>query len=339
MVQVCVLCWHVVLQVNNHNVELKMHFPVCPAGNSADGGGKRQEQLSRFSMPDLSKDSGMNISEKSNMDTLNSSMPFRSSESLHNLTAGQPYMEMEPPRSAPYQLQYCEPAMAGRNMALPSGFTFQDEDRVSLVSSANASRLPPISERRVSAVASNTRGAGIRMDAPDDTPQRRRHHHRSRRSRRSRSENALNLVAERRPRPQERPQLRVREDYDRFPAPNSTREQFGAGGGRYQPQPFRQCPRTTSDLCLQNPGGGRRTGLNQYSWDDYDDDWCSTCSSSSESEDEGYFLGEPIPRPIQMRYLSNQELVHKYNTGMGGANRSGQLHSRSRRKSKNCIIS
>lgn len=308
-------------------------------GNSADGGGKRQEQLSRFSMPDLSKDSGMNISEKSNMDTLNSSMPFRSSESLHNLTAGQPYVEMEPPRSAPYQLQYCEPAMAGRNMALPSGFTFQDEDRVSLVSSANASRLPPISERRVSAVASNTRGAGIRMDAPDDTPQRRRHHHRSRRSRRSRSENALNLVAERRPRPQERPQLRVREDYDRFPAPNSTREQFGAGGGRYQPQPFRQCPRTTSDLCLQNPGGGRRTGLNQYSWDDYDDDWCSTCSSSSESEDEGYFLGEPIPRPIQMRYLSNQELVHKYNTGMGGANRSGQLHSRSRRKSKNCIIS
>ncbi|KAM7423139.1 hypothetical protein PAMA_010929 [Pampus argenteus] len=317
-------------------------------GNSADGG-KRQEHLSRFSMPDLSKDSGMNVSEKSNMGTLNSSMQFRSSESLHSLTANQPYMEMDPPRSSQYQVQYCDPSGMGVGMGmthLPPGFTFQEEDRVSLVSSANAARLPPISERRVSGGVGGVggRGASIQIDAPEETPQRRRHHHhhRSRRSRRSRSENALNLVAERRPRLQERPQLRVREDYDRFPPPRSARDQFGVGGGggRYQPQPFRQCPRTTSDLTLQNPGASRRTGLNQYSWGDYDDDdWCSTCSSSSESEDEGYFLGEPIPRPIQLRYLSNQELVHKYNTGIGGPNRSGQVHTRKRRKSKNCIIS
>ncbi|KAM9859412.1 prickle-like protein 2b [Aulostomus maculatus] len=317
-------------------------------GNSADREGKRQEHLSRFSMPDLSKDSGMNVSEKSNMGTLNSSVQFRSSESLHSLTASQPYMEMDPPRSSQYQLQYCEPTGMGVGLGmthLPPGFTFQEEDRVSLVSSANAARLPPISERRVGGVGitgGGGRGASIRIDIPEETPQRRRHHHhRSRRSRRSRSENALHLVAERRMRPQERPQLHVREDYDRFPPPRSARDQFGVGGGgRYQPQLFRQCPRTTSDLTLQNPGASRRTGLNQYSWDDYDDDWCSTCSSSSESEDEGYFLGEPIPRPIQLRYLSNQELVHKYgNTGMGGPNRSGQLHTRKRRKSKNCIIS
>lgn len=280
------------------------------------------------------------------MNTLNSLVQFRSSESLHSLNASQPYMEMEPPRSAPYQLQYCEPSGIGVGMGmthLPPGFTFQEEDRVSLVSSANAARLPPISERRVSGVGGggNGRGASVHIEHPEETPQRRRHHHhRPRRSRRSRSENALNLVAERRPRPQDRPQLRVREDYDRFPPPRSARDQFGVGGGgRYQPQLFRQCPRTTSDLTLQNPGASRRTGLNQYSWDDYDDDWCSTCSSSSESEDEGYFLGEPIPRPIQLRYLSNQELVHKYNTGIGGPNRSGQLHTRKRRKSKNCIIS
>lgn len=316
-------------------------------GNSADGG-KRQEHLSRFSMPDLSKDSGMNVSEKSNMGTLNSSVQFRSSESLHSLTANQPYMEMDPPRSSQYQMQYCDPSGMGVGMGmthLPPGFTFQEEDRVSLVSSANAARLPPISERRVGGGVGGVggRGANMRVDGPEETPQRRRHHHRSRRSRRSRSENALNLVAERRARPQERPQLRVCEDYDRFPPPRSARDQFGVGGGggRYQPQLFRQCPRTTSDLTLQNPGASRRTGLNQYSWDDYDDDdWCSTCSSSSESEDEGYFLGEPIPRPVQLRYLSNQELVHKYNnTGMGGPNRSGQLHTRKRRKSKNCIIS
>ncbi|CAB1412632.1 unnamed protein product [Pleuronectes platessa] len=326
------------------------------AGNSADGAGRRQEHLSRFSMPDLSKDSGMNVSEKSNMGTLNSSGQFRSSDSIHSLTASQPYMEMDPHRSSQYKMQYSDPPGMGRGMSmtqLPPGFTFQEEDRVSLVSSANAARLPPISERMVGGVGvrggggGGGRGASVRINAPEETPQRRRHHHhRSRRSRRSRSENALNLVAERRTRPQERPQLCVREDYDRFPPPRSARDQFGigrggggSGGDRYQAPFFRQCPRTTSDLTLQNPGANRRTGLNQYSWDDYDDDWCSTCSSSSESEDEGYFLGEPIPRPIQLRYLSNQELVHKYNPGTGGPNRTGQLYTHKRRKSKNCIIS
>ncbi|XP_077581996.1 prickle-like protein 2b isoform X2 [Stigmatopora nigra] len=314
-------------------------------GNSAEGGGKRQEHLAHFSMPDLSKDSGMNISEKSNMDTLNSSVQFRSSDSLHSVNGGQPYMEINPSRSSQGQLQYCDPSGigVGRNVTrVPSGFTYQEEDRMCLPSSANAARLPPISEQRVSGSGGrNARGASVRIDAPEETPQRRRHHHhhRSRRSRRSRSENALNLVAEHRAKSHERPQLSVREDYDRFPPPRSARDQFGGGGGRYPPQMFRPCPRTTSDLTLQNPTAGRRTGLNQYTWDDYDDDWCSTCSSSSESEDEGYFLGEPIPRPLQMRYLSNQELVHKYSTGMGVTNRSAQLSTHKRRKSKNCIIS
>ncbi|XP_061900555.1 prickle-like protein 2b isoform X2 [Entelurus aequoreus] len=316
-------------------------------GHSAEGGGRL---LSRFSMPDLSQDSGVNASRKSNMDALNSSsVQFRSSESLHSVNGGQPYMEINPPRSAQYQPKYCDPSGAGVGRSvthLPPGFAYQEEDRVSSVSSANAARLPPISERRVSAGvgAGGARGASVRIDVPEETPQRRRHHHRARRSRRSRSENALNLVAERRVRPQERPPLHAREDYDRFPPPRSSRDRFGVGvggGERYQAQLFRPCPRTTSDLTLQNPAAGRRTGLNQYSWDDYydDDDWCSTCSSSSESEDEGYFLGELIPRPVQTRYLSNQELVHKYSAGMGGANRGALLTTHKRRKSKNCIIS
>lgn len=99
-------------------------------------------------MPDLSKDSGMNVSEKSNMGTLNSSVQFRSSDSIHSLTASQPYMEMDPPRPSQYKLQYSDsPGMvAGMGMThLPPGFTYQEEDRVSLVSSANAARLPPIS--------------------------------------------------------------------------------------------------------------------------------------------------------------------------------------------------
>lgn len=310
-------------------------------GNSADGRGKHQEHLSRFSMPDLSKDSGINLLEKSNKDAVKSSVQFQSSESIHSLNASKPYMEIDPSSSTQYQMQYREPVGVGKTR-LPPGFLFQEEDRLSLVSNVNAARLPPISERHISGVGvGGGRTANVHLGTPEDTPQRRRHHHHHfRRSRRSRSENALNLVADRRPRPQERPLLRVCEDYDRFPPPRSSRDRFGVGGvGRYEAQPFRQCPRTTSDLTLQNPGAGRRPGLNQYSWDEYDDDgWCSTCSSSSESEDEGYFLGEPIPKPVQLRYLSNQELVHKY-TGMGGSSRSGHLHARKRRKSKNCIIS
>ncbi|XP_033612911.1 prickle-like protein 2 [Fukomys damarensis] len=65
-------------------------------GFSAEGGAKRQEHLSRFSMPDLSKDSGMNVSEKlSNMGTLNSSMQFRSAESVRSLLSAQPHPELD----------------------------------------------------------------------------------------------------------------------------------------------------------------------------------------------------------------------------------------------------
>lgn len=300
-------------------------------GTSADGGGKRQEHLSRFSMPDLSKDSGMNVSEKSNMGTLNSSVQFHSSESLHSLTTGQPYLEMEPPVQVKYPLPYSQQSPG--ITILPPGFTYQEEDRVSLISSAHNARLAPMSER-----------THRRVLEPEEPP-RRRHHHRSRRSRRSRSENALNLAAQHRPAMPERSQIRVCEDYDRFPPPRGPRDPINGGirDFRLRQQPFRPCPRTTSDLTLQNPAPQRHMG--RYAWDqyDYDDDWCSTCSSSSESEDEGYFLGEPIPKPVHLRYMTSEELLHKYSStglvGSGHLGTRGQLHTRKRRKSKNCIIS
>ncbi|XP_048111095.1 prickle-like protein 2b [Alosa alosa] len=313
-------------------------------GTSADGGGKRQEQLSRFSMPDLSKDSGMNVSEKSNMGTLNSSVQFRSSESLRSLTSVQPYMEMDVPVAVKYPLQYHhQPSVVS---ALPPGFAYQEEDRLSLVSNANSARLPAMSDRE--------RGMrGGRGNGPVEEPRRRHHHHhrRSRRSRRSRSENALNLAADRRVPAHERPQRRVCEDYDRFPPPRGQQDALGGrgggGGSHFRQQPFRQCPRTTSDLTLQNAAALRPRGL-RLGWDDYEDyadedDWCSTCSSSSESDDEGFFLGEPIPRPMQLRYMTSEELLQKYSSGglagPGQIGSRGQLHTRKRRKSKNCIIS
>uniref|UniRef100_A0A8B9LHP8 Prickle homolog 2a n=1 Tax=Astyanax mexicanus TaxID=7994 RepID=A0A8B9LHP8_ASTMX len=55
------------------------------------------------------------------------------------------------------------------------------------------------------------------------------------------------------------------------------------------------------------------------------------------SDDEGYFMGEPIPRPVQVRYLDNEDLRQRYSPTMMGGH--SQLHTRKRRKSKNCIIS
>ncbi|XP_043821263.1 prickle-like protein 2 isoform X2 [Dromiciops gliroides] len=291
-------------------------------GLSADGGAKRQEHLSRFSMPDLSKDSGMNVSEKlSNMGTLNSSMQFRSAESVRSLLSAQQYQDME---SNLHQLstpiRYRDLQSRGR---MHQSFDLDGGISSSKLPGQDGARIQPMSER-------TRRRASPRDDGRRFRP------HRSRRSRRSRSDNALHLASEREAicRLKERPPLRAREDYDQFMQQRSYRESLEQGARR---ELYGQCPRTVSDLALQNAFGER--------WGPYlaEYDWCSTCSSSSESDNEGYFLGEPIPQPARLRYVTSEELLHKY--GSYGAPKSstlgsrGQLHSRKRQKSKNCSIS
>ncbi|XP_062971259.1 prickle-like protein 2 isoform X1 [Cynocephalus volans] len=291
-------------------------------GLSADGGAKRQEHLSRFSMPDLSKDSGMNVSEKlSNMGTLNSSMQFRSAESVRSLLSAQQYQEME---GNLHQLSnpigYRDLQSHGR---MHQSFDFDGGMAGSQLPGQEGVRIQPMSER-------------TRRRTPPRDDGRRFRPHRSRRSRRSRSDNALHLASEREAisRLKERPPLRAREDYDQFMRQRSFQESLGQGSRR---DLYGQCPRTVSDLALQNAFGER--------WGPYftEYDWCSTCSSSSESDNEGYFLGEPIPQPARLRYVTSDELLHKYSSygipkssTLGGR---GQLHSRKRQKSKNCIIS
>ncbi|XP_074140281.1 prickle-like protein 2 isoform X2 [Sminthopsis crassicaudata] len=291
-------------------------------GLSAEGGAKRQEHLSRFSMPDLSKDSGMNVSEKlSNMGTLNSSMQFRSAESVRSLLSAQQYQDME---SNLHQLstpiRYRDLQSRGR---MHQSFDLDGGIAGSKLPGQDGARIQPMSER-------TRRRASPRDDARRFRP------HRSRRSRRSRSDNALHLASEREAvcRLKERPPLRAREDYDQFMHQRSYRESLEQGSRR---ELYGQCPRTVSDLALQNAFGER--------WGPYfaEYDWCSTCSSSSESDNEGYFLGEPIPQPARLRYVTSEELLHKYgsygvpkSSTLGGR---GQLHSRKRQKSKNCIIS
>ncbi|XP_049633069.1 prickle-like protein 2 [Suncus etruscus] len=291
-------------------------------GLSADGGAKRQEHLSRFSMPDLSKDSGMNVSEKlSNMGTLNSSMQFRSAESVRSLLSAQQYQEMEGNlHQLGNPIGYRDLQSHGR---MHQSFDFDGGMAGSKLPGQEGVRIQPMSER--------TRR---RTTSRDDN--RRFRPHRSRRSRRSRSDNALHLASEREAisRLKERPPIRTREDYDQFMRQRSFQESLGQGSRR---DLYGQCPRTVSDLALQNAFGER--------WGPYfaEYDWCSTCSSSSESDNEGYFLGEPIPQPARLRYVTSDELLHKYSSyglpkssTLGGR---GQLHSRKRQKSKNCIIS
>nr|XP_044992031.1 prickle-like protein 2 isoform X2 [Jaculus jaculus]XP_044992032.1 prickle-like protein 2 isoform X2 [Jaculus jaculus] len=292
-------------------------------GLSAEGGAKRQEHLSRFSMPDLSKDSGMNVSEKlSNMGTLNSSMQFRSAESVRSLLSAQQYQEMEGnlhQLGAP--LGYRDLQAHGR---MHRSFDFDGGMASSKLPGQDGACIQPLSER--TRRRATCRGDDARRFRP----------HRSRRSRRSRSDNALHLASEREAiaRLKERPPLRAREDYDQFMRQRSFQESLGQGSRR---DLYGQCPRTVSDLALQNAFGER--------WGPYftEYDWCSTCSSSSESDNEGYFLGEPIPQPARLRYVTSDELLHKYSS-YGGPQAStlggrGQLHSRKRQKSKNCTIS
>ncbi|NWV19822.1 PRIC2 protein, partial [Origma solitaria] len=289
-------------------------------GLSADGGAKRQEHLSRFSMPDLSKDSGMNVSEKmSNMGTLNSSMQFRSAESVRSLLSVPQYQDMEPTlHDLASPLGYRERPSHGR---MHQSFDYGSGVPGGQLGPQDIPRHTPMSER-------TRRRATLRDDDRHYRP------HRPRRSRRSRSDNALHLASEQCYRLKERPSLRARDDYDPFMHQRSCREAVEQGPRR---DVYGHCPRTVSDLALQNHLGER--------WGPYfaEYDWCSTCSSSSESDNEGYFLGEPIPQPARLRYVTSEELLHKYGSysmpKSSTVGARGQLHSRKRQKSKNCIIS
>lgn len=280
------------------------------------------------------------------MGTLSSSVQFHSTESL---SSSRPYNNnMYTPLRVGYPLQYWEG---------PQDVGCDGKGRVGLMGSSGNLRMAPMSDRmprrRINAQESISQ-----QQQPQPRPHKHHRgtngHHRSgrhhKRSRRSRSDNALHLVADRPTQMVELPYRRVQEDYDRFPSGQAARELYGVDSSGHRQMPHRPCPRTTSDLTLQN-AGWQPVGLGGPCWNDgymeAADPWCSSCSSSSESEaDEGYYLSDPIPRPVQLCYINNEELRHRYSPSGIGAHHGplhgpihGQLHSRQRRKSKNCIIS
>lgn len=144
-------------------------------------------------------------------------------------------------------------------------------------------------------MSERTRRRAFQFDEQDH--QRPRHHHRRRRSRMSRSDNALHLAPK-----EEKPRVCFKDD--------RRKHGLGHNGAQY--------------------GDGLRTERFTRL---YEDDWCSTCSSSSsESEEEGFFLGQPIPQPRQPRYQYYASDEAAFSTRTKSKQKRG-------RKGKNCIIS
>lgn len=241
----------------------------------------------------------------SNMGTLNSSMLHRSANSLKSLASELECVEvieeerqeqvvpLPEDRPKPPHLPVLR---RSKSQSKPQQVKFSDD----VVDNGRYDdlevRQPPMSER--------TRRRAYHFDEQDQ--QRPRHHHRRRRSRKSRSDNALHLV------PKEKARMCFKEDR--------------RGPNAHHGQP--SYAHANSEYGLHNQAAVER--FSRLYGDE--DDWCSTCSSSSsESEEEGFFLGQPIPQPRQPRFQYYADELP-----FGTRTKSKQKRGR---KGKNCIIS
>ncbi|XP_029019950.1 prickle-like protein 1 isoform X2 [Betta splendens] len=152
-----------------------------------------------------------------------------------------------------------------------------------------------------------------------------RHH----RSRKTRSDNALHMVPLERA---QRPYVPQQQGLVNPPC-----------GAMLMPHPSHRLPlaysQTRSDYMLEgstqvDPQVEHFLGLYRD-----EDDWCSTCSSSSsDSEEEGYFLGQPIPQPRAAgRYYAEDYPTRV--TALSPHSHGSQTGRKKTHRSKNCIIS
>ncbi|KAA0724716.1 Prickle-like protein 1 REST/NRSF-interacting LIM domain protein 1 [Triplophysa tibetana] len=247
-----------------------------------------------------------NCENASNMGTLNSSMLHRSATSLKSLTSELECVEIveedEQEQVVPLPEERPKPHLPvlrrSKSQSKPQQVTFSDDVLDNGRYDDLEVRQPPMSER--------TRRRAYHFDEQDQ--QGHRHHHR-RRSRKSRSDNALNMV------PKEKARKCFKED----------RRQCGPGpNAQYGLHSYAQ-----ADANNGLHGQAKERFLQLYC---EDDGWCSTCSSSSsDSEEEGFFLGQPIPQPRQPRYQYYADELP-----FGTRTKSKQKRGR---KGKNCIIS
>lgn len=251
----------------------------------------------------------------SNMGTLNSSMLHRSANSLKSLVSEQEeemaanVAEAAVPVPEDRPQAHVPALRRTRSQSRPQQVKFSD-DVVDIGQCGDVPvRQPPMSER--------TRRRVYHFEEQGLSGGRHHYHHRGRRSRKSRSDNALNLL------PKDRAQTCYRMD-----------QRNGARGRRaFHGHPG---PAAMSDYGLQGPAMGGFLGLVGD-----DDDWCSTCSSSSsDSEEEGFFLGQPIPQPRPHRQYYSEDLPSPV-AGLPPPPYGQRTKSKKKKghKGKNCIIS
>nr|BAB71116.1 unnamed protein product [Homo sapiens] len=285
-------------------------------GASVDGENKPRPSL--YSLQNFEEMETEDCEKMSNMGTLNSSMLHRSAESLKSLSS-----ELCPEKILPEEKPVHLPVLRrSKSQSRPQQVKFSDD----VIDNGNYDieiRQPPMSERTRRRVY-NFEERGSRS-----------HHHRRRRSRKSRSDNALNLVTERKYSPKDRLRLYTPDNYEKFIQNKSARE---IQAYIQNADLYGQYAHATSDYGLQNPGMNRFLGL--YGEDD--DSWCSSSSSSSDSEEEGYFLGQPIPQPRPQRFAYYTDDLSSPPSALPTP-QFGQRTTKSKKKKghkgKNCIIS
>ncbi|CAI5665294.1 unnamed protein product [Oreochromis niloticus] len=283
-------------------------------GTSVDGDNKERSMV--YSLQGFHELETEDCDKTSNMGTLNSSMLHRSANSLKSLASEQEEVEnvLEEAPQEDRPKPHVPALRRTRSQSRPQQVKFSDDVVDNGYYGDIQVRQPPMSER------TRRRVYHFEEQGQDLHSGRQQHHHRRRRSRKSRSDNALNLL------PKERPQMCNKVD------------RRGNALGSKGHQPFHGHPHSAamSDYRLQGQAMGRFLGL----YDD-DDDWCSTCSSSSsDSEEEGFFLGQPIPQPRPHRHYYTDDLPSSV-AGMSSAPYGQWTKSKKKKghKGKNCIIS
>lgn len=295
-------------------------FPcLSSVGASVDGDVKDRPLI--YSLQGFNDLETEDCEKTSNMGTLNSSMLHRSATSLKSLVSEQEEeVEVTVPKPKGPPLPEGRPKSnvpalrRTRSQSRQQQVKFSDDVVDNGQYCDFPVRPPPMSER------TRRRAYHFEEKVQDvySTRHQHRHHHRRHRSRKSRSDNALNLLT------RERAHMGYRAD-PKGAAP--------ASSGHHN---FRGHPTSaaTADYRVHGLSVGPFSGL--YG----DDDWCSTCSSSSsDSEEEGFFLGQPIPQPRPQRYYYTDDLPASV---AGIANAYGQRTKSKKKKGhkgKNCIIS
>uniref|UniRef100_A0A3B4TTG4 Prickle homolog 1b n=1 Tax=Seriola dumerili TaxID=41447 RepID=A0A3B4TTG4_SERDU len=267
-------------------------------GASVDGDGRDRPIVYTLAMQDPSV--ADDCEKMSNMGTFNSSHHHQSTNSLNlNMEKGDAESQSRPPQMVKFS-----------DDTVDNGYN--DGFDVSI-------RKHPMSEK-----------PQRRAYCPDEMGRERsrptsRHH----RSRKTRSDNALHMV------PLEKAQRPYEPQQQGLVNPSC--------GGMLLQHPSRRLPlaysQTRSDYMLQGSTQGDPRVENFMGLYRDEDDWCSTCSSSSsDSEEEGYFLGQPIPQPRAAgRYYAEDYPTRV--TALSSQIHGSQTGRRKSHRSKNCIIS